>query len=246
MADDPAPTFCGKYVWSLYAMGWLTAASGGKLAFVTDAFPLDGSGFFNCYALANGAVVVQAAATRRYLALAPDGVTIVADAATPAAALQLGVVLTNGQFNNTQFFSKTPNGYVCAPGNQGGPALQLGFDGYNGPYSMMCVVPGAPATAGWVWTTFTIMQGAPQYQGTSDLVVYGTMFWMFAPDTTRALQPEPYFAALTTISQNDLAPTTYCPNSRTWATNLANNVPWEAVMLPVSQPVGGSSPLAEA
>ena len=144
MADDPAPTFCGKYVWSLYAMGWLTAASGGKLAFVTDAFPLDGSGFFNCYALANGAVVVQAAVTHRYLALAPDGVTIVADAATPAAALQLGVVLTNGGFNNTQFFSKTHNDYVCAPGNQGGPALQLGFDGYNGPYSMMCVVPGAP------------------------------------------------------------------------------------------------------
>src|SRR6202451_2636878 len=145
MADDPAPTFCGKYVWSLDPMGWLTAASDGKLAFVTDAFPLDGSGFFNCYALANGAVVVQAAMTLRYLALAPDRVTIVANAATPAAALQLGVLLTNGGFNNTQFYSKTPIGYVCAPGNQGGPALQLGFvDGYNGPYSMMCVVPGAP------------------------------------------------------------------------------------------------------
>jgi uncharacterized protein YjbI with pentapeptide repeats len=145
MADDPAPTFCGKYVWSLDPMGWLTAASDGKLAFVTDAFPLDGSGFFNCYALANGAVVVQAAMTLRYLALAPDRVTIVANAATPAAALQLGVLLNNGGFNNTQFYSKTPIGYVCAPGNQGGPALQLGFvDGYNGPYSMMCVVPGAP------------------------------------------------------------------------------------------------------
>ena len=106
--------------------------------------------------------------------------------------------------------------------------------------------PPTPATAGCVWTTFMIMQGNPQYQGTSDLVVYGTMFWMFAPDTTRALQPEPYFAALTTISQNDLTPTTYCPNSRTWATNQANSVPWEAVMMPVSQPVGGSSPLAEA
>jgi uncharacterized protein YjbI with pentapeptide repeats len=101
--------------------------------------------------------------------------------------------------------------------------------------------PPTPATAGWVWTTFMIMQGNPRYQGTSDLVVYGTMFWMFAPDNTRALQPEPYFAALTTITQNDLTPTTYCPNSRTWATNLANNVPWEAVMMPASQPVSGST-----
>jgi uncharacterized protein YjbI with pentapeptide repeats len=94
--------------------------------------------------------------------------------------------------------------------------------------------PPTPATTGWVWTTFTIMQGTSQYQGTSDLVVYGTMFWMFAPNTTGALQPLPYFVAQTTIGQSDLTPTTYCPNSRTWATNQANGVPWEAAMMPAS------------
>jgi uncharacterized protein YjbI with pentapeptide repeats len=103
--------------------------------------------------------------------------------------------------------------------------------------------PPTPAAAGWVWTMFMIMQGNPQYQGTSDLVVYGTMLWMFAPDLTGALQPLPYAVSVATaISQNDVVATTYCPNSRTWATNLANGVPWEAVMMPASQPVSGTQP----
>ena len=94
--------------------------------------------------------------------------------------------------------------------------------------------PPTPASARWVWTAFTIMQGTQKYQGTSDLIVYGTMFWMFAPDTTGALQAEPYFAAQTTISQSDLTPNTRCPNSRSWATNQVNGVPWEAAMMPAS------------
>jgi uncharacterized protein YjbI with pentapeptide repeats len=94
--------------------------------------------------------------------------------------------------------------------------------------------PPAPATAGWVWTTFMIMQGNQQYQGTSELVVYGTVLWMFAPDTIGELQPEPFAVAPTAISQNDVAQTTFCPNSVTWATNVANGVPWEAAMMPVA------------
>ena len=95
--------------------------------------------------------------------------------------------------------------------------------------------PPTPAAAGWVWTGFMVMAGNPALQGTGDFIVYGTMFWMFAPDLTGALNPEPYIVAATNFTSADIADTTYCPNSLQWSTNLANGIPWEAAMMPSSQ-----------
>lgn len=96
-------------------------------------------------------------------------------------------------------------------------------------------------TAGMIWVAFTIMQGDPKVQGTSDLVVYGTMLWMISPDPTGALNPLPWVVATTKLKPSDMADTTYCPNSRTWATNVANKTPWQAAMMPASRVTPGGS-----
>jgi uncharacterized protein YjbI with pentapeptide repeats len=101
--------------------------------------------------------------------------------------------------------------------------------------------PPPPYTAGMIWAAFTIMQGDPAVQGTSDLVVYGTILWMIAPDASGVLGPLPYVVAPTKLTPSDMAATTYCPNSRTWATNVANNIPWQAAMMPAPQSTAGGS-----
>jgi uncharacterized protein YjbI with pentapeptide repeats len=92
--------------------------------------------------------------------------------------------------------------------------------------------PPAPTASNLAWTTFMIMQGDPAIQGTGDLIVYGMWVWMFAPDPGGVLQSNVFIVAPTVWTQTDLAATTYCPNSRTWETNLANKIPWEAAMIP--------------
>ena len=61
LSDQPANgAFFGRYILSTYQglaqqpSGWIVVASDGSLKFVTDAFPLDGSGLFDSYWISSG------------------------------------------------------------------------------------------------------------------------------------------------------------------------------------------------
>ncbi len=236
------PDLSGAYLYGAHFDGAFMAyanLTGAFLSPSTDSMPAVLAGAMLAGAILTGAQLDGANMTGAQIGLTPqgalptfDGVPLFTlDAATFTPILNAG----------SSWGTTAPAALQAAFANNGvslaGPAYFTPHPGQpQWDISLTALdPPPTPAAAGLVWTGFTLMAGNPAFQGTSDLVVYGTTLWLFAPDLDGVLQSSIFGVSPTVWTQQDIADTTFCPNSRTWATNVANNIPWEAAMMPAAQ-----------